>query len=68
MPDLQQVDRTEATAADERGLDRGLGVAGEECAEPTVPQEHHHRPVVDVALGQRARCIGFVGIDDLERG
>jgi hypothetical protein len=57
VPDLQQVHRLEPPAH-QRPLDRGLGIAGEQGRERAVPQEQHHRPVVDVTLRERQRRIG----------
>jgi hypothetical protein len=68
VADLQQVDRPETATPDERRLDRGLGVTGKQRAEPAVAQEHDHRPVVDVAVGQRGRCIRLGGVEHLDRG
>ena len=50
MPDFEHVDRPQDAAADERFLDRRLGVAGQQCRESAVPQEEHDRSVVDVTL------------------
>ena len=36
--------------------------------DPTVTDDEHHGPVVDVALRQRRRGIGLGGVQDLERG
>lgn len=67
MSDLEQVHDRKDAASDEHCLDRRLGVAGEEGGEPTVAQDHHHRAVVDVALGERRGRIGLGGIEDLDR-
>lgn len=66
MADLQQVDDRQATT-DQHAFDRCLGVAGQQRREPAVPERHHHRAVVDVALRQRRRGIGVGRVEDLDR-
>ena len=68
VPDLEDVDRRQEPARDERRLYRRLGVAGQQGREAAHPQEQHDRAVVDVALG-KGRCrIGLARIQHLDRG
>ena len=67
MPDLQDIDRLENAALDQVLLDRPLGVAGQQRAEPAVAQQRHDRAVVDITLGRSASGIGFARIQNLER-
>ncbi|HEX7195394.1 MAG TPA: hypothetical protein VF364_01025, partial [Candidatus Limnocylindria bacterium] len=66
MPDLEQVDRRKDPSVDEDGLDRRLGIPGQQRVEPAVAEEHDQRAVVDVALRQGSRRIGVGGIQDLD--
>ncbi|HSM38380.1 MAG TPA: hypothetical protein VK838_03540, partial [Candidatus Limnocylindrales bacterium] len=51
---LQQVDRADEPAGQQRTLHRRLGVAGQQRADGTALQQHDHRSVVDVAVRQRS--------------
>jgi hypothetical protein len=53
VADLEQIDGWDRPAGQQRGFDGRFGVAGEDRGEAAVADEHHHRPIVDVALGQR---------------
>jgi hypothetical protein len=66
VADLQHVDRPEHAARDEGGLDRFLGISGQEGREPAVPEHRDHRAVVDVAVGEWRQRIGLGGGEDLE--
>jgi hypothetical protein len=66
VSDLEEVDRRKQAALEQRRLDRRLGVAGEQRAEPAVAEHHHDRPVVDVALRQRRGRIGPCRVDDID--
>ena len=59
VANLEQVDGRQHLPTHERCLHRRLGVAGENRRESTVPNDHDNRSVVDVALGQWGRGIGF---------
>ncbi|HLY35246.1 MAG TPA: hypothetical protein VKU35_00870 [Candidatus Limnocylindria bacterium] len=52
MSDLEHVDLTSQAAVDQEGLDRGLRITGEQCAEPPEAEQPHDRGVVDVTLEQ----------------
>ena len=66
MADLEQVHDRHDSASDEHCLDRRFGVAGEEGHKAAVAQDHHHRAVVNVALGKRRNGVRTGGVDDLE--
>jgi hypothetical protein len=58
MADLQHVDGRHELPAQQRCLDRSLGVPGEQRAEGAVAQDEHDGAVVDVAVGERRADIG----------
>jgi hypothetical protein len=58
VTNLQQVHGRDEAASHERRLDRGLGIPGQQGAEPAVPHQQHDGAVVDVALRKRRRRIG----------
>ena len=64
---LQHVDRADLAARDERGLDRHLRIAGEQCAEPAVSKLDHHRAVVDVPVGHGSGRVGGRGVQHPDR-
>ena len=64
MADLQDVDPAQQATLQQHGLDRHLGVAGEQRPEAAAAQQQHHRRVVDVALGQRPGNVLRAGIED----
>jgi hypothetical protein len=53
VADLEELDRRERVACEERRLDRRLGIAGEQSREAAVGEEDDDRAVVDVTVGQR---------------
>lgn len=67
VADLEHVDRPEGAARNERGLDGGLGIAGEQRAEAAVTNLDHHRGVVDIAVRQRRAGVLVARIEDRER-
>jgi hypothetical protein len=57
VADLQHVDRRQA-APHERLLHGHFRVAGEEGGESAAAHRRHDGAVVDVVVGERARCVG----------
>ncbi len=68
MADLEDIDRCQQPASQERLLDGPLGVTGEQRLEAAVAEEHDDGAVVDVTFRKRRRRIGIVGVEHLERG
>ena len=68
MPNLEEVNRPEGVALQQRRLDRRLGVPGEQRGEFAMSEHDDDRPVVDVAIGKRlGRLIGC-RIENPQRG
>jgi hypothetical protein len=67
MSDLEDIDDGKDAALDQRRLDRGLGVPGEERREAFVAEHHHDRSVVDVAFRQRGGRVLIGRVQELER-
>ena len=64
MPDLQHVDRLEQAPGRERGLDRRLRVAGQQCREAPELEPQDDGAVVDVTLGKGRVGVLLRGIED----
>jgi hypothetical protein len=58
MADLEHVDRHQQATLQQQGLDRRLGVAGQQRPKATMGEQRHHRCVVDVTLGEWRIGIG----------
>lgn len=67
MTHLQQVNGLEHPSAEKRLLNGRLRVARQQRTEIAVTDQQYHRSVVDVALGQGARCIGLGWVEHLYR-
>jgi hypothetical protein len=67
MADFQHIDRLEQAARHQRGLDRRLGVAGQQGREAAELEPDHDGAVVDVALGKWRFGIRLRGIQDASR-
>ena len=64
VADLEDIDRSDQATRDECGLDRRLGVTGQQCREAAHLEQQHDRSVVDVALGKRRVDVGLCRIED----
>ena len=68
VADLQHIDDEECPPAHEDCLDGCFGIPGKQRGEPAIANQHDHRSVVDVALGERRSRIGLRRVHDLDRG
>jgi hypothetical protein len=67
VSDLEDIDDGEDVAVDQRRLDRGLGVPGQEGVEAAMAEHQDHRPVVDVAFREWCCGVDICRVQDLDR-